>query len=131
MAASEMFANVNEASATVNLKPPKFLNRQHIADGHLNPPGLGPSEESPFTETPLGFRRAFSEPDRRATQCKTKRDQKTPQAEQGIGRKFGPWQNERQFARTVSIFSFLEARQDRNGAGREVTPNDESNATSS
>ncbi len=113
----------------MNLKLPKILNKQHIADDHLNPPGLGPSEESPFTEIPLDFRRAFSEPEHRATQCKTKRDQKTPQAKQGIGQKVGPWHNERRLARTASIFSFLEARQDRNGAGREVTPNDESNAT--
>lgn len=110
---------------------PKILNRHHIVGDRLNLPGLEPSEESPFTEILLGFRRAFSEPEHRATQRKKRRDQKTLQAEQGIGRKFGPWQNERRFARTVSIFSFLEARQDRNGTGREVTPNDESNATSS
>lgn len=60
---------------------------------------------------------------------KEKRDQKTPQAEQGIGRKVGPWHNEHRLARTVSIFSFLEAGQDKNGAGREVTLNDESNET--
>ena len=59
-----------------------------------------------------------------------KREQKTPQAEQGIGRKAGPWHNEHRLARTVSIFSFLEAGQDKNGAGREVTLNDESNVTS-
>ena len=63
-------------------------------------------------------------------QIQENRDQKTPQAGQGIGRKAGPWHNEHRLARTVSIFSFLEAGQDKNGAGREVTPNDESNETS-
>lgn len=56
----------------MNLKLPKILNGHHIADGHQNPPVLGPSEESPFTEIPLGFRRAFSVPEHRATQFKKK-----------------------------------------------------------
>jgi hypothetical protein len=56
----------------VYLALPKFLHRQHIADGYLYSPGLGRSKESPITEPPPGFRRAFSEPDRRATQCKKK-----------------------------------------------------------
>lgn len=79
---------------------------------------------------PLGFRREFSEPEHRATQFKKKEiknhlklykasDEKLARGITSTGR------------HGLSRYSFFEARQDRNRAGREVTPNDESNATSS
>ncbi len=113
----------------MNLKLPKILNRHHIADGHQIPQSL----DLPKKVLSQRYRSISGEhsqnqnialPNTRSKEIRKylkqdkASDEKLALGITSAGR------------RGLSRYSFFEARQERNGAGREVTPNEGSNETS-